>query len=158
MTKFSLPKASDKGTRSSIRIPRPMLEKIDQAMAQSNYNKKQRSRWIEDITHKFLLRSDAANLIAEEFIVPGSTEAIPVTLSAELDEKINQVLEQVIQEEGLRKDRSALLRTAITQHLMALAGMQLSPKETRNQQLGLPSGEDALSPASSEEQGRGDQR
>lgn len=135
MTKFSLPKASDKGTRSSIRIPRPMLEKIDLAMAGSGYNKKQRSRWIEDITHHFLQRSDAANLIAEEFIVPGSTEAIPVTLTAELDEKINLVLEQVIQEEGVRKDRSSLLRTAITQHLLALAGMQLSPRETRSQWL-----------------------
>ena len=138
MTKFSLPKASDKGTRSSIRIPRPMLEKIDLAMAGSGYNKKQRSRWIEDITHHFLQRSDAANLIAEEFIVPGSTEAIPVTLTAELDEKINLVLEQVIQEEGVRKDRSSLLRTAITQHLLALAGMQLSPKETRSQWLPQP--------------------
>lgn len=135
MTKFSLPKASDKGTRSSIRIPRSMLEKIDQAMAQSNYNKKQRSRWIEDITQQFLLRSDAANLIAEEFIVPGSTEAIPVTLTTSLDERINQVLEQVIEEEGVRKDRSALLRTAITQHLLALAGRQLSPRETLNQRL-----------------------
>ncbi|PUA26824.1 MAG: hypothetical protein B0W54_20555 [Cellvibrio sp. 79] len=135
MTKFSLPKASDKGTRSSIRIPRSMLEKIDIAMAQSSYNKKQRSRWIEDITAKFLQRSDAANLIAEEFIVPGSTEAIPVTLSSGLDERINQVLEQVIQEEGIRKDRSSLLRTAITQHLLALAGRQLSPRETRSQWL-----------------------
>jgi metal-responsive CopG/Arc/MetJ family transcriptional regulator len=110
-----------------------MLEKVDQAMALGSYNKKQRSRWIEDITHQFLQRSDAANLIAEEFIVPGSTEAIPVTLSQELDEKINQVLELVIQEEGVRKDRSSLLRTAITQHLLALAGMQLSPRETRSQ-------------------------
>jgi metal-responsive CopG/Arc/MetJ family transcriptional regulator len=135
LTKFSLPKASDKGTRSSIRIPRPMLEKIDRAMAGSGYNKKQRSRWIEDITHHFLQRSDAANLVAEEFIVPGSTEAIPVTLTAELDEKINLVLEQVIQEEGIRKDRSSLLRTAITQHLLAMAGMQLSPRETRSQWL-----------------------
>ena len=133
VTKFSLPKTSDKGTRSSIRIPRSMLEKIDVAMAQSTYNKKQRSRWIEDITAKFLLRSDAANLIAEEFIVPGSTEAIPVTLSSALDEKINEVLEQVMQEEGIRKDRSSLLRTAITQHLLALAGRQLSPRETRSQ-------------------------
>ena len=112
-----------------------MLERIDQAMATGNYNKKQRSRWIEDITHTFLQRSDAPNLIAEEFIVPGSTEAIPVTLSAELDEKINQVLEQVVREEGVRKDRSALLRTAITQHLLALAGRQLSPKETRQRWL-----------------------
>ncbi|HTF96526.1 MAG TPA: hypothetical protein VL995_10360 [Cellvibrio sp.] len=151
MTKFSLPKASDKGTRSSIRVPKAMLEKMDSAMAKNNYNKKQRSRWIEDITREFLLRSDAANLIAEEFIVPGSTEAIPVTLSTILDNRINQVLEQVIYEEGVRKDRSSLLRTAITQHLLALAGMQLSPKETRAQ---WHSGN--IEESHNDEQGRGE--
>lgn len=140
MTKFSLPKPSDKGTRSSIRVPRSMLEKIDLAMAGSDYNKKQRSRWIEDITYQFLKRSDAANLVAEEFIVPGSTEAIPVTLTHELDREITRVLEQVVAEEGVRKDRSALLRTAITQQLLSLAGMQLSPKETRNERLALALG------------------
>lgn len=151
MTKFSLPKASDKGTRSSIRVPKAMLEKMDEAMARSNYNKKQRSRWIEDITRDFLLRSDAANLIAEEFIVPGSTEAIPVTLTTALDNKINEVLEQVIEEERVRKDRSSLLRTAITQHLLALAGKQLSPKETRAQWLS------ANTVQQIEDQGRGEQ-
>lgn len=151
MTKFSLPKASDKGTRSSIRVPKAMLEKVDEAMARSNYNKKQRSRWIEDITRDFLLRSDAANLIAEEFIVPGSTEAIPVTLTTALDNKINEVLEQVIEEEGVRKDRSSLLRTAITQHLLALAGKQLSPKETRAQWLSANTAQQI------EDQGRGEQ-
>lgn len=143
MTKFSLPKGADKGTRSSIRVPKTMLERIDQAMSKSNYNKKQRSRWIEDITHQFLKRSDAANLIAEEFIVPGSTEAIPVTLTTELDEKINGVLAQVLVEEGVRKDRSSLLRTAITQHLLALSGMQLSPRETRPQWIEQDQDEDA---------------
>ena len=152
MTKFSLPKASDKGTRSSIRVPKAMLEKVDEAMARSNYNKKQRSRWIEDITRDFLLRSDAANLIAEEFIVPGSTEAIPVTLTTALDNKINEVLEQVIEEEGVRKDRSSLLRTAITQHLLALAGKQLSPKETRAQWLSANTAQQI------EDQGRGEQQ
>lgn len=131
MAKFSLPKAADNSSRSSIRVPKSMLVKIDAAMEQSGYNRKQRSKWIEDITLTFLLRSDAPNLIAEEFIVPGSTEAIPVTLSNTLDEQINSVLERVLQEEEIRKDRSAVIRTAITQNLLASAGRQLSPKETR---------------------------
>lgn len=131
MAKFSLPKVNDNSARSSIRVPKTMLAKIDDAMEQSGYNRKQRSRWIEDITLSFLQRSDAPNLIAEEFIVPGSTEAIPVTLSNNLDNQINAVLERVQQEEGIRKDRSAVIRTAITQNLLARAGRQLSPKETR---------------------------
>ncbi|HSC67864.1 MAG TPA: hypothetical protein VLC79_09250 [Cellvibrio sp.] len=131
MAKFSLPKSGDSTTRSSIRVPKSMLVKIDEAMEQSGYNRKQRSKWIEDITLAFLQRSDAPNLIAEEFIVPGSTEAIPVTLTNTLDAQINTVLERVLQEEEIRKDRSAAIRTAITQNLLAKAGRQLSPKETR---------------------------
>lgn len=131
MAKFSLPKAGDNSARSSIRVPKTMLAKIDETMEQSGYNRKQRSKWIEDITLSFLQRSDAPNLIAEEFIVPGSTESIPVTLSNNLDNQINAVLERVQQEEAIRKDRSAVIRTAITQNLLARAGRQLSPKETR---------------------------
>jgi hypothetical protein len=41
----------------------------------------------------------------------------------------------VFQEEGITKDRSAVIRTAITQRLLARAGMQLSPKETFNKKL-----------------------
>lgn len=142
MAKFSLPKAPDSTSRSSIRVPKSMLLKIDIAMEQSGYNRKQRSKWIEDVTLAFLLRSDAPNLIAEEFIVPGSTEAIPVTLSNTLDEQINRVLERVLQEEAIRKDRSAVIRTAITQNLLASAGRQLSPKETRTKVIAVAEDQD----------------
>lgn len=131
MAKFSLPKNSEESARSSLRVPKTMLAKIDEAMEQSGFNRKQRSKWIESVTITFLQRSDAPNLIAEEFIVPGSTEAIPVTLSRTLDEQITKVLERVQAEEGIRKDRSAVIRTAITQDLLAKLGRQLSPKETR---------------------------
>ena len=142
MAKFSLPKAADNSSRSSIRVPKNMLVKIDEVMEQSGYNRKQRSKWIEDITLSFLQRSDAPNLIAEEFIVPGSTEAIPVTLSHTLDNHINSVLERVLQEEEIRKDRSAVIRTAITQNLLAKAGRQLSPKETRTAMIAAEEAQD----------------
>lgn len=131
MAKFSLPKTVGGSSRSSIRIPKAMLIKIDEAMEQAGYNRKQRSRWIEDVTSAFLQRSDAPNLIAEEFIVPGSTEAIPVTINGALDEQIIAIIERVHREENMRKDRSAVIRTAITQNLLARVGRQLSPKETR---------------------------
>ena len=142
MAKFSLPKAEEGITRSSLRVPSNMLPRIEEAMANSPYNRKQRSKWIADITEQFLLRSDAPNLVAEEFIVPGSTASIPVTLSTELDEKINQMIERVLMEEGSRTDRSSVIRTAITQQLMANVGMQLSPKETRNQKIAALGGYD----------------
>lgn len=142
MAKFSLPKADEGITRSSLRVPSNMLPRIEEAMANSPYNRKQRSKWIADITEQFLLRSDAPNLIAEEFIVPGSTAAIPVTLSTALDEKINRMIERVLVEEGTRADRSSVIRTAITQQLMANVGMQLSPQETRTQKIAALGGFD----------------
>ncbi|WP_323816495.1 hypothetical protein [Cellvibrio sp. NN19] len=131
MAKFSLPKANSGITRTSIRVPTSMLVRIDKAMEEADFNRKQRSKWIEGVTTKFLLRSDALNLIAEEFIVPGSTESIPVTISSSLDEQIDQIIERVLAEEKVRTDRSSIIRTAITQELLARIGMQLSPQETR---------------------------
>ncbi len=142
MAKFSLPKADDGITRSSLRVPSNMLPRIEEAMANSPYNRKQRSKWIADITEQFLQRSDAPNLIAEEFIVPGSTESIPVTLSTALDQKINYMIERVLVEEGGRADRSSVIRTAITQQLMAHLGIQLSPQETRTQKIAALGGYD----------------
>lgn len=136
MVKFALPKSSSGITRSSIRVPTSMLSRIDQAMQAAEFNRKQRSKWIEEVTKKFLVRSDALNLIAEEFIVPGSTVSIPVTISSSLDEQISNVIEQVWAEEKVRTDRSSIIRTAITQELLAIVGMQLSPQETRIQKVG----------------------
>ena len=131
MAKFTLPSMQDDSTRSSLRIPKAMLPLIEAAMAKSPYNRKQRSKWIAEITDLFLNRSDAANLIAEEFIVPGSTVAIPITLSSALDNRIGSMVETVLKEEGAHTDRSSVIRTAITQRLMAVAGTQLPTKETR---------------------------
>ena len=133
ITKFGLPRTQETVSRSSIRVPKMMLEAVDSSMTKAGYNKKQRSKWIEDVTLNFLSRSDAANLMTEEFIVPGSTESIPVSISQKLDSEINRVLEQVASEEGIRKDRSAALSTAITQQLLLDSRLQLSPRETREE-------------------------
>lgn len=135
MAKFALPKPNSGITRSSIRVPTNMLSRIDKTMMDAGFNRKQRSKWIESVTKQFLYRSDALNLIAEEFIVPGSTESIPVTISSALDDQINKVIEQVWIEENIHSDRSSIIRTAITQELLASLGMQLSPKETRMQKV-----------------------
>lgn len=142
MAKFSLPKAGSSIARTSLRVPSSMLPRIESIMESAGFNRKQRSKWIEEITIRFLLRSDAANLIAEEFIVPGSTESIPVTISTELDGRIDQMIERVLAEEGAQTDRSSVIRTAITQQLMAKIGMQLSPKETRTEKIAALGGLD----------------
>jgi len=131
MAKFSPPKTASRALRtSSIRIPTAMLAKIETDMSESGFNRKQRSQWINQVVLEFLQRSDCSNLIAEEFILPGSTESIPLSITIELDEAMIKILEQVAEQELINKDKSALIRTAITQRLMAKAGMQLSPQET----------------------------
>lgn len=128
MAKFSLP--PNKLVRSSIRLPVKMLVDIDRAMQDSCFNRKQRSKWISSATEQLLLRTDAPNLIAEEFISPGSCGSIPITFEFELSQKIDNVIKRVWDEESHIADRSSVIRTAITQKLMALIGIQLSPKET----------------------------
>lgn len=128
MAKFSLPR--NKLVRSSLRLPVKMLEDIDRAMRNSYFNRKQRSTWISSATEQLLLRPDAPNLIAEEFISPGSTESIPITIEFELAQKIDNVIKQVWVEESHKADRSSIIRTAITQKLLSIRGEQLSPWET----------------------------
>ena len=126
MAKFTPPSRQASISRSSLRVPKAMLPLIEAAMADSPYNKKQRSKWIEDITAQFIARGDAANLIAEEFIVPGSTVSIPLTFSTELDQQIASTLDAVLAQEQVTTDRSSVIRTAITQQLLAVSGRQLS--------------------------------
>lgn len=130
MAKFTPPNKKANTLRTSLRIPTAMLPHIETDMKDCGFNKKQRSNWLASVIEALLERSDAANLIAEEFILPGSTESIPVTLDTQLNDQMNEVLVQVTEEEGIQKDRSAVIRTAITQRIMARAGMQLSPQET----------------------------
>jgi metal-responsive CopG/Arc/MetJ family transcriptional regulator len=135
MNKFSLPKSIKNFERTSLRLPKEMLTKLNQEMSKTGYNQKQRSKWIEVTTVNFLKRSDATNLIAEEFIVNGTTESISITTSVEANKLIKESLENVLEKEGIKKDKSAVLRTAIIQKLLASSGMQLSPQETLNKKI-----------------------
>lgn len=130
MTKFSPPSRAKSNLRTSLRVPPAMLKLINEDMARSGFNRKQRSQWLQAVIHDLLARPDFSNLVAEEFIMPGATESIPVSLNEELVAAIASAVAQVEQEEGIKKDRSALIRTAITQRFMARSGMQLSPVET----------------------------
>lgn len=143
MAKFVLPNQSsqDQPVKSSIRIPSSMLARVEKDMEASGYNRKQRNQWIVMVIRELLERPDFANLVAEEFIVPGSTESIPLSLPVDLDTQINAALEVVRQEESINKDRSAFIRTAITQRLMARAGQQMAPVETLSRKIAERGGE-----------------
>jgi len=105
-----------------------MLTQIEVEMKASRYNLKQRNLWVNEAILNLLSRIDYAALIAEEFMEAGSTTPIPVTLNDSINAKINVSLKHVEVEEGIVKDRSALLRTAIIQRLLTASGLQLSDK------------------------------
>jgi len=132
VAKFTPPVKKRSGVKTSLRIPVNMLNRLHEEMATTGYNKKQRSTWIDEAITMLLQRPDYPNLVAEEFIVPGSTEAIPVSLNENSAEILSQALESVEQIEKIKKDRSAIIRTAIIQRLLAQSGMQVSPQETHD--------------------------
>lgn len=134
MAKFT-PRPKSRGpVRTTLRIPAGMLTKLDQVMATEGYNKKQRSVWISEAVANLIARNDFPGLVAEEFIVPGSTKSIPIAMSEDLVRDMATSLLRIEEEESTRKDRSALIRTAIIQRIMAQQGMQLSPQETAHQE------------------------
>lgn len=123
------------GVKTSLRVPKMMLDKMEVAMIKDGFNKKQRTTWINLAIHELLLRDDYTNLIAEEFIEPGTTRPIPLDINYDLIDKIEHALEQVARQEGVKAERSALLRTAIIQKIMASKKSSLvSPKETLKRQ------------------------
>ncbi|NIB40735.1 hypothetical protein HBA55_14130 [Pseudomaricurvus alkylphenolicus] len=128
MAKFTLPKKTVPTIRTSLRIPALMRDKLHQHMETEGYNQKQRNIWITEAIESLLQRSDFPNLVAEEFIQAGSTVPIPLTLSGSLNDQINTALTTIEDQEGISKDRSALLRTAIIQRMLANQNMQLSEK------------------------------
>lgn len=119
--KFSPPKqkSSNKSIRTSIRVPQNMLNKVHHEMEAGGYNKKQRVSWITEAIVSLLENPDNTNLIAEEFIHPGSSTQIPIVLTESMDESISQVIENTFSIEAIEKDRSAFVRTAILQRLLA---------------------------------------
>jgi hypothetical protein len=125
-------KATDVST--SLRLPTMMLHRMMDIMQAQGYNKKQRMRWIAESLELLVQRNDVADLIAEEFILPGTTTQIPIKLSEAQSAQIDSALQKTRQEEQVEKDRSSVLRTAITQRIMAHQRMQLTLKPAIGEQ------------------------
>tara|TARA_B100002049_G_C16010486_1_gene345564 strand:+ start:197 stop:586 length:390 start_codon:yes stop_codon:yes gene_type:complete len=125
MVKLKAPVKSRLTVRSTVRIPSGMLPKITEDMLNLGYNKKQQSKWIEDALSELLDTPEYTDLIAEEFISPGTTAPINLTLSSETDDKIQHAVSQVLLKENVEKDKSAVIRVAIIQRLLNSSGRAL---------------------------------
>lgn len=128
MVKFKAPVIKEKVKRTSIRLPKAMVSKIDADMEKSGFNKKQRSVWFELIINELLALPNHSELIAEEFIVPGTTQPVAINIEQSLLEQIDQAVVNTKQNEQADCDRSAVIRTAVLQRLLKASGMQLSIK------------------------------
>ena len=124
--KFSLP-VKEPFTQVSIRVPTRMLEEISKLLDKSGYNRKQRSLWVREALVSLLSRPDYANLVAEEFITPGTTQQIPLSFTRKQLDAAEEAIVNVASEEGVKTDRSAIVRTAIIQRILAENNSQLKP-------------------------------
>lgn len=132
MAKFGLPVKSSSKT-INFRAPKRMVTLIDGAMKTGGYNNKQRSRWISEAIDTLLLRPDYANLVAEEFITPGTTTPLSVTTDEQLVARVDEAVEVVMTDEGVVSDKSGVIRTAILHRILNEKNAQLAPTEVPQQ-------------------------
>jgi len=109
-------------SRTTLCLPNAMLALIHQTMDRENFSRKRRSQWIEmTLTHLFQL-DEYESLILEEFLEPGANITIPLSLTDRLSQRIDGTIKHINQTVDLSIERSAVIRTAITQYLVRQSG------------------------------------
>lgn len=109
--------------RTSIRLPLGMKEAMEQAMRAQEWSLKRRSSWIAAACSALLANVDCEALIQEEFY-DGKTVTVPLALDSALAAQIGALAERMTAPDRII-DRSSIIRTAITQAVLAAAGRQL---------------------------------
>jgi metal-responsive CopG/Arc/MetJ family transcriptional regulator len=125
MVKFALPNTSQTVKRLSVRVPKQMALRIDEQVRAEGYNKKERSQWIENVIVELIAMPNYSDLVVEEFITAGTTTPLPLSLSGSTITLLEQAKETVLRTTESKTDNSALIRTAIIQHLLKVSGRQL---------------------------------
>lgn len=103
-----------------------MVVKIDEDMVKLGFNKKQRSNWFAKVLNELFENDNYPQLVAEEFIVPGTTQPVAINIDLALLEKIDNAVSKTKELEQEDCDRSSVIRTAILQRLLQASGMQLN--------------------------------
>jgi metal-responsive CopG/Arc/MetJ family transcriptional regulator len=112
-------------TRTTVNMPRQMIEEMAQQMEQAGLSSRQRSTWVCDAVRELLDRQDMADLVGEEFIQRGTCETVGLTIPAQLDSDINTRIDEMVSQGALVRDRSSFVRTAITQKIIGGEGWHL---------------------------------
>ena len=125
MVRIKNPVSAQPVKRMAIRIPTRMVEKIENNLLASGYNKKQRLFWFEDIIRELFETESYHNLIAEEFIEAGTTKVINFSITTETYKKVESTIREVSELENTQTDRSSIIRTAILQRLLKNSGISI---------------------------------
>lgn len=120
--KFAPPRRASQ-IRSSVRLPVGMKSAMEEAMVAQAWSLKRRSAWIASACEALLANEDREELIREEFY-DGKTIVLPLALDSDLVLQMDQLAESMTGPQRI-VDRSSVIRTAITQAVMAAAGRQL---------------------------------
>jgi metal-responsive CopG/Arc/MetJ family transcriptional regulator len=120
--KFSPPPRAVKA-RSSIRLPEGMKTTLERVMLDQGWSLKRRSGWVATACAGLLENPDCEALVREEFY-DGKTTAVPLAMDAQLLARLDALAERMGQG-GEGVDRSTIIRTAITQAVLAAAGRRI---------------------------------
>jgi len=120
--KFSPPVRATQ-SRTSICLPVGMKESLEQTMLATGWSLKRRSSWIATACADLLDNPDHEDLIREEFF-DGKTVILPLTLDSVLMRNLDAVASNMTSPSRI-VDRSSVIRTAITQAVLAAAGRRL---------------------------------
>ena len=123
MVKKFTPPARATLIRSSIRLPVGMKDALEHAMVAQHWPLKRRSNWIAATCEALLTNPDHDELIREEFF-DGPTVTLPLAMNSGLVARLNATAERMSSPQRIF-DRSCVIRTAITQAVLAAAGRQL---------------------------------
>lgn len=124
MVKKFTPPARVKLIRSSIRIPAGMKVALEQAMQAQSWSLKRRSGWIATACEALLSNPAHEDLIREEFY-DGKTVTLPLAMDSELVMQLNAIADRMTSADRI-VDRSSIVRTAITQAVLAAVGRQIN--------------------------------
>ena len=123
MAKKLIPPTRTTPLRSSICLPIGMKAALDNAITTQGGSLKRRSSWIAAACEDLLANPQHEELIQEEFF-DGKTLTLPLVLDSALVNRIAALAERMTSQKRIY-DRSSVIRTAITQGVLAATGYQL---------------------------------
>ncbi len=97
-----------------------MAQDMEAALVEDGIKKRGRSTWLSGVLRVFLSEEGAPELLAEEFYETqgGGSTTVSLTIDVVLDKGIEALLDRTKLQFGAVKDRSAVVRTALTQRLL----------------------------------------